>query len=138
MKTGSAWVLAGLVAVVVAGFAIVGCESTKTTDNVITVGVMTRSIGPDGKVIESFESTVRLTNDYETVEFTASLSAGSTDAALALPLEWTVSDPARGTIRASGGLTAIYEAKNLGGNNTITVKDQGDNEGIAVVIQSVE
>lgn len=121
MKTANAWVLAGLVAVVVSGFAIVGCESTKTTDNVITVTPAEKTV-----------------TNWQTVVFTASLSASSTNAALALPLEWTVSDPARGTIRASGGLTAIYEAKNLGGNNTITVKDQGDNEGIAVVIQNVE
>ncbi|MEI6788770.1 MAG: hypothetical protein WCL49_09865, partial [bacterium] len=58
----------------------------------------------------------------------------STNASLTLPLVWSVSDPARGIIRASGGLTAIYEGQNVAGNNTITVRDQGDNSGIAVVI----
>ncbi|MEI6789318.1 MAG: hypothetical protein WCL49_12645, partial [bacterium] len=33
----------------------------------------------------------------------------STNANLALQLVWSTSDPARGIIRASGGLTAIYE-----------------------------
>jgi len=95
---------------------MVGCESTQTTDNVITIS----------------PASATLSNDWATVVFTASFA--STNTALALPLIWSVSDPARGTIRASGGLTAIYEGKNLGGNNTITVRDQGDNNGIAVVI----
>ena len=58
----------------------------------------------------------------------------STNASLALQLVWSVSDLARGIIRASGRLTAIYEGQNVAGNNTITVRDQGDNSGIAVVI----
>ena len=117
MKTVNAWVLAGLMAVVVAGMAIVGCETTTTTDNVITIS----------------PASVTLTNDWATATFTASFA--STNVALALPLEWSVSDPARGTIRASGGLTAIYEGKNVAGNNVITVRDQGNSSGIAVVIR---
>jgi len=113
MKTGNAWVLAGLMAV---ALVIAGCESTQTTDNVITVS----------------PASVTVTNDWATLTFAASMTSSNTS--LALPLVWSVSDPARGTIRASGGLTAIYEGKNVGGNNTITVRDQGDNSGIAVVI----
>ena len=116
MKTVNTWVLAGVMAMVVAGVVMVGCESTQTTANVITVT----------------PGSVTVTNDWATVVFTASYSA--TNGALALPLVWSVSDPARGNIRASGGLTAIYEGSNLGGDNTITVRDQGDNSGIAVVI----
>jgi len=116
MKKANKWVLAMLVAVVAAGMAIVGCESTQTTDNVITIS----------------PASVALTNDWATTTFTASMT--STNLSLVLPLLWSVSDPARGTIRASGGLTAIYEGKNVAGNNTITVRDQGDNSGIAVVI----
>jgi len=118
MNITKAWLMVGLMAVVVTGLGIVGCESTKTTDNVITIS----------------PASVTLSNDWATVVFTASGVSG-TNTALALPLMWSVSDPARGTIRASGGLTAIYEANTLGGNNTITVKDQGENEGIAVVIR---
>jgi hypothetical protein len=117
MKTINAWGLAGLVAVVVAGMAIVGCETTTTTDNVISVS----------------PASVTLTNDWATVSFTASLV--SSNVTLALPLEWSVSDPAIGTIRASGGLSAIYEGRNIKGNNTIMVKDQGESDGIAVVIR---
>ena len=116
MKTGRTWFLAGVVALVITGIAMVGCESTQTTDNVIT-------INPES---------VTVTNDWATLTFTASMA--SSNVSLALPLVWSVSDPARGIIRASGGLTAIYEGRNVGGNNTITVRDQGDNSGIAVVI----
>lgn len=116
MKTVNAFVLAGLVSAVMAGMAMVGCETTTTTENVVV-------ISPASKT---------LTNNWETVVFTASYA--STNVALALPLEWSVSDPARGSITSSGGLTAIYQGKNVKGNNTITVRDQGENSGIAVVI----
>ena len=39
-------------------------------------------------------------NDWATLTFTASMTRFNTN--LALPLVWSVSDPARGTIRASG------------------------------------
>ena len=101
---------------VVAGLVAAGCESTKTEDSVITVS----------------PASVTLTNDYATVIFTASFSG--TNTALALPLRWSVSNPQRGNIKAVGTMSAIYQAFNLGGANTITVKDQGDNEGTAFAI----
>ena len=116
MKTGRTWFLAGVVALVLTGIAMVGCESTQSADNVITIS----------------PASVTVTNDWATLTFTASMTSSNTS--LTLPLVWSVSDPARGTIRASGGLTAIYEGQNVAGNNTITVRDQGDNSGIAVVI----
>ena len=116
MNITKAWLMVGLMAVVVTGLAIVGCDTTQTTDNVITIT----------------PASVSMTNDWGTAVFTA--SQVSSNAPLALPLIWSVSDSARGTIRASGGLTAIYEGTALGGNNTIIVRDQGQNEGIAVVI----
>lgn len=116
MKTVNKLVILGMMVVGLFGIVMTGCESTKTTDNVISVT----------------PGSVTLTNDWATVMFSASMSGSNTT--LALPLVWSVSDPARGTIRASGGLTAVYEGKNLGGNNTVTVRDQGDNEGIAIVI----
>ena len=120
MKVTKAWLIGSLAAVIVTGMAIVGCDTTQTTDNVITIT----------------PASVTMTNNWGTAVFTASLV--STNVALALPLVWSVSDSARGTIRASGGLTAIYEGKNIGGNNTITVRDQGENEGIAVVVGKLE
>lgn len=118
MKAICVWLSGGLVMLAVAGLVLVGCETTETSDNAITVS----------------PASVTLTNDWETVVFTASSSG--TNASLILPLQWSVSDPARGTLRATGGLTAVYEGNTLKGNNTITVKDQGDNDGIAVVIRN--
>lgn len=118
MKTGNAWVLAGLAAAVVAGMAFVGCESTKTTDSVMTIS----------------PASVTLTNDYATVVFTASFS--STNTVLVLPLIWSVSNPERGTINTSGAMSALYQGTRLGGENTVTVRDQGDNAGTAFVLRT--
>ncbi len=111
--------MAGMMAVVAAGLTIVGCEATKTTDNVIT-------IDPASKT---------LTSDYETVVLTASTSGSNT--VLALPLKWSVSNSERGTIKTSGAMSALYEGTRLGGENTITVRDQGDNEGIAFILRTI-
>lgn len=107
--------LAGVAVVVLTGLGLVGCESTKTEGNVITVS----------------PATATLTNDYAAVVFTASFDGEGN--ALALPLRWSVSNPERGTISASGSMMAIYRGGRLGGENTITVRDQGDNEGVAIV-----
>jgi hypothetical protein len=56
---------------------------------------------------------------------------------LVLPLVWSVSDSSLGVIKASEGMTAIYESTGTIGNNTITVRDQGDKAGVAVVNQTV-
>lgn len=56
-----------------------------------------------------------------------------------LPISWSVSDPALGTIRANGdGLTAIYERKGSSlGNNYIYARDQARRyEAIGTVSQT--
>lgn len=116
MKRISVWLLGG----VLAGLVIAGCESTKTEDSVITLS----------------PANVTLTNDYATVIFTASLTG--TNTAMALPLRWSVSHPERGTIAASGSMSALYQGTRLGGENVVTVKDQGDNEGTAFVLRTTE
>jgi len=66
-----------------------------------------------------------------TVLFTASLNGP-----LALPLEWGVSNPGLGTIANHSGSNAVYVAQgSQTGNNIVSVKDQYDNEGSAVVTQ---
>ncbi len=52
-----------------------------------------------------------------------------------LPLEWSVSDVAVGRIISVVGLTATYEAADVRGNNTVTVRDQADREGSALIVQ---
>ncbi len=117
MKKVKGCLLAGLAMAVLTGVVMVGCETTKSEDNVI-------SISPANTV---------LTNDYATVVLTASFAG--TNTATALPLKWSVSNPERGTITGSGSMIAIYQSTRLGGENMVTVKDQGDNEGTAIVIK---
>jgi len=116
MKKLGGWLVVGMVVGLV-GFAMLGCETTETADNAL-------SITP---------SSIALTNVNDTVTFT--VGSGGTNATLALPLIWTVSDNSLGTIKSSAGLAAIYESKGKVGNNTITVRDQGQAEGLAVVNQ---
>jgi hypothetical protein len=40
-----------------------------------------------------------------------------------------------GDIKSSAGVTAIYQSTGKAGNNVISVRDQGDSEGVAVVTQ---
>ena len=115
MKTANKWVLAMLVAVVAAGMAIVGCESTKDTSDAITLT----------------PSSVTLTN-ATAVTFTASL--GNTNVSSVLPLIWSVNDESLGHIEGRG-LTAVYTSTGKVGNNNVKVRDQADGEGIAVVNQ---
>jgi hypothetical protein len=55
--------------------------------------------------------------------------------ALALPLEWSVSDPNLGSIREATGDRAVYVRTSALGMNVITVKDQYGAEGVATVNQ---
>ena len=120
MKTRNAWLLGvAVMAAGVVGSALTGCESTETTGSAITVTLSASTITGKGAVT-----------------LTAA-SSGGTNATtgLALPLVWTVSDASLGDIKSSAGVTAIYESSGKVGNNAITVHDQGDSEGVAVVVQ---
>lgn len=119
MKIVERCLVAGVMIVVLAGVVMVGCETTTSEDNVITVS----------------PATAVLTNDYATQVFTASFGNTNGGLALVLPLQWSVSHPERGTIKASGSMMAIYQATRLGDENLITVRDQGDNEGTAIVVK---
>lgn len=119
MKSISAWMLGGVVLAGLIGTLIVGCESTETTGSAITVTLSASTITGKGAVT-----------------LTAASSGGTNTAtSLALPLVWTVSDASLGDIKSSAGVTAIYESSGKVGNNAITVHDQGDSEGVAVVAQ---
>lgn len=112
-KAVGAWV----VALALGMAALCGCESTDSESSAITVT----------------PAQTQVTDRLATV----SLTAASADATmeLVLPLVWTVSDASLGSIKSSAGLTAVYESNGRVGNNTITVRDQNDREGIAVVNQ---
>ncbi|MEI8141047.1 MAG: hypothetical protein WCI03_14420 [bacterium] len=115
MKTVNKWVMVGMMSVVVAGMAIVGCESTKSTTDAITLT----------------PASATLTN-ASSVTFVATL--GNTNINAVLPLVWSVNDESLGHIEGRG-MTAVYTPTDRHGNNNIKVRDQADGEGIAVVSQ---
>jgi len=95
-----------------------GCESTTSADSAMTVD----------------PPSVDLTVSNRTQVFTAALT--TTNTTLVLPLNWSVSNPALGTIKASQGVTAVYESAGNVGENTVTVRDQtGNSEAMALVRQ---
>lgn len=106
-----------LVMLGMAAFVWTGCESAEGTDGV--------GLDPSSATLGGSS-----TNSYTQV-FTARVNG-----ALALPLEWRVSNPDLGHIISASGSNATYQA-NVGrkGDNVITVTDQYGNEGSAVVTQ---
>lgn len=117
------WIMTGVAA---GGLALMvlsfGCESADGTNGLsVTPSSVTLSVS-----VSSSNATQQLSQ-----MFTA--SGGGP---LALPLEWSVANPALGTIVEQSGSNALYMA-NSGqkGDNVVTVKDQYDNEGFAAVHQ---
>jgi len=118
--TMNKWTMAGMVAVlsVMAIGVWTGCESAGGTGGV--------SISPSNPVLGSSSS------NTTAVVLTAVVSDQ-----LALPLKWSVSDPTLGTIISASGSNATYKAnEGRTGDNIVTVKDQYDNQGSAVVTQN--
>ncbi len=114
----SAILLFSVLALVGAGVGLTtGCESTSTADEVITLT----------------PASATLTGEGATASFVASIT--STNAELVLPLEWAVGSGNLGRILSTAGLTAIYESNGKIGNNTISVKDQVGQAGVAVINQ---
>ncbi len=106
-----------IVAVVVIGLLLqTGCEEA--------TGLQGLQVDP---------SSVVLTTNNQTVVFTVT---GLTNEILALPLVWTVQNADLGQIVFSGGYSATYQRSAPNGVNSITVRDQYDNEGYASIRQS--
>lgn len=110
--------VAGLLSIVLAlsGLLLAGCDAVDTPDSVIAVTPSSTSVAAKATKV-----------------FTA--NPANSNAVLNLPLEWSVSDSSLGNIIASEGLNAVYLAGTATGNNIITVRDQGEAMGIAVVNQ---
>lgn len=109
--------LAGVALMVLAAGVWNGCEKAD--------GVNGLALSPASATLGGTSNAVSM------VTFTAQVSGP-----LALPLEWSVSNPAIGGIVAQSGSNAVYKAKSgAKGDNVITVRDQYDNEGMAVVTQ---
>ncbi len=116
MKHGIQGLIACVMVLGIAWFCGLGCETTESSDTVITV----TPASPELKGSLAIQT------------FTAS---GVASNELALPLIWTVSNPNLGVIRSTAGLSAVYESTGKVGNNIITVRDQGQAEGMATAIQ---
>ncbi len=108
-----------LVLMMVAGVAALavmsGCDSAEGLDGI--------TVSP---------GSVTLSGATNTVTFSA-----QTKSALALPLEWRISNGALGYLSRSSGSNAVYIA-NTGkkGTQVVSVKDQYENEGFASVVQN--
>jgi len=66
---------------------------------------------------------------------TVSLSVVSSTKEIVFPLEWSVSNPALGSITSTSGYSAVYTRTAVNGMNNITVRDQNWTEGKATVNQ---
>lgn len=125
MKTKSVLFVA-MAALLAAGALLwTGCERSSSEDREITLTPATSELA---------------NNKNRIITFKASMGAVSTnDVATGLfyPLEWRVSNPVLGVILSSTGNQAIYQsAKSVEGVNIVTCRDQGGNEGSAVVVLS--
>lgn len=94
-----------------------GCESTSTQEEVIKLTPVAAT----------------LSGGAPTVTFFA--YAASTNTPLVLPLEWSVAREDMGRVLSAAGVSAVYESKGKVGNNTITVKDQVGQSGVAAIEQ---
>lgn len=116
-RSAAACFAAGFVLVAAAFMLVVGCEEAD---------------GPEGLTVTPEEPT--LSGDSNTVMFTVS---GPTNSGrnFMLPVEWKVSNPSLGWIGEAAGDRAYYHRTSAGGDNVITVTDEYDRRGFAVVHQ---
>lgn len=120
MKKIAGLLMAGMALVAGVLTFVAGCETTKDGSTVLTVTLSADTITGAGA----------------TVTASASTEASATNTIVALPLKWSVSDSSLGYIKASSGMEAVYESTGKKGSNILTVRDQGDAEGMAVITQN--
>jgi hypothetical protein len=102
---------------------------------VVTLGIVMTGCedagGVNGIQVTPAAATLNATSGVSnTVVLTASVSGP-----LALPLTWSVSNPALGQIASSSGSNAVYIATRARGDNIVHVQDQYDAEGFATIQQ---
>lgn len=100
------------------------------------VGCESSTPGGSEMAITVDPSSATISGGVQAVVLTASSASQEED--LALPLEWSVSNPALGDFINVGGLSAVYQSTTDLGSNAITVRDQRGAEGVAVVYQQTE
>jgi len=119
---GNGGMLAGVATLLLVSVALMGCESTERRRSL----VVTPNWGEAGRAGDRVVLTA-------SVLPTEDASISNQVSELLYPLEWSVSEPANGRIISTAGNTAVYYADVGAGNNVVTVRDQGDREGLATI-----
>jgi hypothetical protein len=101
---------------------LAGCEDVSTSNSIV--------VSPPAASFSNLANAAII----GVVTFVA--STGETNQPLYMPLTWSVSTPSLGTIVGQAGNSAVYEGTEAFGLNVITVRDQGDREGVATVTHS--
>ncbi len=85
-------------------------------------------------------ATTTLTGEEKTVILTADVTVDGTDhESIVYPLEWSVSDPAAGSIAAQSANSAVYtHLSEQSSINIVTVRDQLAREGLATIVWEPE
>ncbi len=110
--------ISGIVAVVLAtAWLTGGCETAE---------------GLVGLALDKPEVTVATDTPHVRLTVVAGIDTNST---LALPLAWSVSDSALGSVTGASGLSATYARNSKSGQNTVIVRDQYGNEGFSTIKQ---
>jgi len=111
--------LVGCISIFIASILLVGCEDTERKMNL--------TITPQSTTLSQVGNTVVLTASMPLVN--AAITNDTSE--LLYPLEWWVGDSEAGRIISSTGNSAVYYCDAGGRHNVVTVRDQGDREGLA-------
>lgn len=102
---------------------LTGCETAK--------GLSGLTITPSYVQMQPASNVVQFTVSSSVSTSTTTTASGN----LWLPIEWSVSDSSLGSIGEFSGNHAVYRSTGKIGENTVTARDQYDNEGYATVNQ---
>lgn len=113
-----------------------GCEVIENSNLVLSVSPSSTNLTVASQTMVFSVAVNTLTNS---TGGTSGTNSTAITPPVVTPLQWTVSDPSLGTIRASGAYTAIYGRNgDAVGNNYLHVVDaSGRYEGVAVVSQTL-
>jgi len=111
------------------------CETVESLDRTLQIEPASTNLTAAGETVV-FRVVINVQSNLD-IGGTSTNAGAPGGAPVIFPLEWSVSDPSLGRIRASGGLSAVYERNGRAtGNNYIRVIDRGRRyEGVAVVVQ---
>ncbi len=152
MNNKNQWIWADLAIILVVATGVLstitGCDSADTNSKEIIIAPAVANLSSgrgagvvfavDNAIGGTFTTSTSTSTNGNTSSTSTTATSTSTNQTLFYPLEWSVSTPSLGTIRSASGNTAVYESLGGEGNNIITVRDQDDNKGQAVVVQRAQ